>query len=94
MDEAFESAKVAQKEWARTPLWKRAEMMHKVGREREGEGGGAMRRGVSCYKYAVWRRLVGVFFFGLMPPTATFVVEATTCLSKLASVHSAEMRVG
>eukprot|EP00890_Picochlorum_soloecismus_P003022 jgi/Picsp_1/3720/NSC_06556-R1_nadp-dependent glyceraldehyde-3-phosphate dehydrogenase len=30
VDAAFSSAKVAQKEWAKTPLWKRAEYLHKV----------------------------------------------------------------
>lgn len=31
VDEAFETAKVAQKEWAKVPLWKRAEVLHKAG---------------------------------------------------------------
>lgn len=31
VDAIFESAKIAQKEWARTPLWKRAELLHKAG---------------------------------------------------------------
>ncbi|KAI7842762.1 hypothetical protein COHA_003510 [Chlorella ohadii] len=30
VDEAFQSAKRAQKTWARTPLWRRAEFLHKV----------------------------------------------------------------
>ncbi|KAK9837166.1 hypothetical protein WJX81_007685 [Elliptochloris bilobata] len=30
VDEAFESAKAAQRSWARLPLWKRAEYLHKV----------------------------------------------------------------
>lgn len=31
VDSIFESAKNAQSEWARTPLWKRAELLHKAG---------------------------------------------------------------
>ncbi|CAI6006362.1 unnamed protein product [Closterium sp. NIES-65] len=30
VDGVFESAKVAQKKWAKTPLWKRAELLHKA----------------------------------------------------------------
>ena len=30
VDAMFASAKKAQKEWARTPLWKRAEVLHKT----------------------------------------------------------------
>ena len=30
VDEAFAAAKAAQKEWARTPLWQRAAVLHKV----------------------------------------------------------------
>lgn len=30
IDEAYEGAAKAQKEWAKTPLWKRAELLHKA----------------------------------------------------------------
>lgn len=30
MDETFQAAKAAQKAWARTPLWKRADYLHKA----------------------------------------------------------------
>ena len=30
MDKAFKAAKEAQRSWAKTPLWKRAEYLHKV----------------------------------------------------------------
>ena len=30
MNKVIESAKIAQKAWAKTPLWKRAELLHKA----------------------------------------------------------------
>ena len=31
VNEVFAAAKAAQKQWAKTPLWRRAELLHKVG---------------------------------------------------------------